>query len=149
MLMRREGHLSPPSRPDHHQQVVLRPDPRAAAAARDVVRSTGTLWDLEEETLDATLLVVSELVTNAVVNTRSEVTVRLRLRPDRLLVEVQDEDSRLPVLQEHNDWDALGGRGLPLVAALSTRWGAHPCPAGKVVWAELQLVPDPPAATTG
>ncbi len=146
MLKRREGQLSRPARADRDEQFVLRPDPRAAAAARRVVRSTCTLWDLEELTLDAALLVVSELVTNAVVHTRSQVTVRLRLRPDRLLVEVEDQDSRLPVLQEHDGSDALGGRGLPLVDALSARWGSEPCPAGKVVWAELLLVPDPPAA---
>ncbi len=92
-------------------------------------------------TLDAALLVISELVTNAAVNARSQVTVRLRLRPDLLLVE--DEDSRLPVLQQNNDWDALGGRGLMLVDALSARWGSQPCPFGKIVWAELPLVHDP------
>jgi hypothetical protein len=50
----------------------------------------------------------------AIRNARSQVTVRLRLRPDHLLVEVEveDEDSRLPVLQQHNDGDALGGCGL-------------------------------------
>ncbi len=47
------------------------------------------------------------------------------------------------MLQQHNDWDALGGRGLMLVDALSDRWGSQPCPFGKVVWAELQLVRDP------
>jgi len=49
------------------------------------------------------------------------------------------------VLQQHNDWDALGGRGLMLVDALSARWGSQPCPFGKFVWAELPLVPDPSA----
>ncbi|MBA2577093.1 MAG: ATP-binding protein [Euzebyaceae bacterium] len=39
------------------------------------------------------------------------------------------------MLQQHNDWDALGGRGLMLVDALSTRWGSQPCPFGKLVWA--------------
>ncbi len=124
------------------EQVVLPPDPQAAAAARAFVQCTCVLWDLQA-TLDPALLVVSELVTNAVVNARSQVTLRLRLRPDHLLVEVEDEDSRLPVLQQHNDWDALGGRGLMLVDALSVRWGSQPCPFGKLVWAELPLVPDP------
>lgn len=125
------------------QQVVLSPEPQAVAAARAFVRRTGTLWGLES-TLDSALLVVSELVTNAVVNARSQVTVRLRLEPDQLVVEVEDEDSRLPVLQQHNDWDALGGRGLMLVDALAARWGSQPCPFGKVVWAALVL-PGPPA----
>ena len=124
------------------EEVVLCPDPQTAAAAREFLRCTCLQWGLEPM-LDVALLVVSELVTNAVVNARSQVTVRLRLQPDRLLIEVEDEDSRLPVLQRHNDWDALGGRGLMLVDALSDRWGSQPCPFGKVVWAELPLVPDP------
>lgn len=123
------------------EQVVLGPDPQAAAAARDFLRRTCRQWGVEAM-LDAALLVVSELVTNAVVNARSQVTVRLRLHPDHLLVEVEDEDGRPPVLQEHTDDDALGGRGLVLVDALSARWGSQPCPIGKVVWAELPLVPD-------
>lgn len=122
------------------EQVVLAPDPQAAVAARDFVRCTCILWGLES-TLDAALLVASELVTNAVVYARSQATVRLRLRPDHLLVEVEDEDSRLPVVQQDNDWDALGGRGLLLVDAVSSRWGSRPCPFGKVVWAELPVEP--------
>ena len=124
---------------------MLRPNPQAAAAGRDFVRSTCSRWGLEA-TLDVALLVTSELVTNAVVNARSQVTLRLRVRPDRLLVEVEDEDSRMPVLQQDNGWDALGGRGLMLVDALAARWGSQPCPFGKVVWAELPLVPDPSAS---
>jgi len=144
MLRERKGHALPLARTNGDVQVVLRPDPQTAAAARDFVRCTCILWGLEA-TLDPALLVVSELVTNAVVNARSQVTVRLRLRPDHLLVEVEDQDSRLPVLQQHNDWDALGGRGLMLVDALSARWGSQPCPFGKLVWAELTLVPAPSA----
>lgn len=143
-MRQREGQLSRLARADQDEQVVLRPDPQAVAAGRDFVRCTCILWGIEE-TLDAALLVVSELVTNAVVNARSQSTLRLRLRHDHLLVEVEDEDSRLPVLQQHNDWDALGGRGLMLVAALSARWGSQPCPFGKIVWAELPLEPGPSA----
>lgn len=136
--------MSPVARADHDEQVVLHPDLTAALAARDFVRCTCLRWGLEDM-LDAALLVVSELVTNAVVYARSPVTLRLRLRPDHLLVGVEDEDCRLPVLQRHNDWGALGGRGLLLVDALSARWGSQPAPFGKIVWAELPLVPAPSA----
>jgi anti-sigma regulatory factor (Ser/Thr protein kinase) len=106
--------LEPPlARADGGEQVVLGPDPQtAAAAARDFLRCTCLQWGFEA-TLDAALLVVSELVANAVVHARSQVTVRLRLCSDHLLVEVEveDEDNRLPVLHKHTDWDALGGRG--------------------------------------
>ncbi len=142
VLRQRESQVPGADWTGSDEQSVLRSDPQAAAAGRDFVRCTCLLWGLEA-TLDAALLVISELVTNAVVHARSPVTVRLRLRPDRLLVEVEDEDSQLPVLQQHSDWDALGGRGLMLVDALAARWGSQPCPFGKVVWAELPLAPDP------
>ena len=40
------------------------------------------------------------------------------------------------------DLEAEGGRGLFLVAALSTQWGWVPTqdPVGKVVWSELDIV---------
>lgn len=84
------------------------------------------------------MLVISELVTNAVSHGRSPVTVGLRLGADHLLVEVEDEDHQPPVLQQPG-WEALGGRGLLLVDALSRAWGSAPCPTGKIVWAELPL----------
>lgn len=138
----RKGLEPPLGRAFGGEQVVLGPDPQSAAAARDFLRCTCLQWGLEA-TLEAALLVVSELVTNAVVHARSQVTVRLRLRSDHLLVEVEDEDDRLPVLHKHTDWEALGGRGLTLIDALSARWGSQPCPFGKIVWAELPLVADP------
>lgn len=98
---------------------------------------TCTRWEVQP-VVEAALLVVSELVTNAVNHARSPVTVCLQLRRDHLLVNVGDEDSRLPVLQR-NEWDALGGRGLTLVDAISRTWGAQSCPGGKSVWAELLL----------
>lgn len=83
------------------------------------------------------MFVVSELVTNAVGNARSQVTVAWRLG-DCLIVEVHDEDSRPPVMQRP-DWEALGGRGLWLVDAISQSWGTRPSRLGKIVWARLPL----------
>ena len=122
---------------DEEDRVILEPELQAASCARAFVRVTCTRWKVEP-VIDAALLVVSELVTNAVSHARSPVTVSLRLCPDNLLVDVEDDDSRLPVVQR-NEWDALGGRGLTLVDAMSRAWGAHPCPGGKIVWATLAL----------
>ena len=118
-------------------RLLLQPEPSSARAAREFVRRTCTRWELEP-LLEPALLVVSELVTNAVHHAQTCVTVGLRLRTDHLLVEVEDEDSRPPVLQ-HNDREAVSGRGLILIDALSRRWGSQPSPLGKVVWAELAL----------
>ena len=128
----------PAQRKSWGDRVVLRPDPQSPGVARAFVGGACARWGIEP-LLDSAQLVVSELVTNAVSNARgSNVTVDLRLHADHLRIEVEDEDSRLPLLQR-NDWEALGGRGLVLIEALSRDWGCQPCPAGKIVWAELAL----------
>jgi len=90
-----------------------------------------------------------ELVTNAVKTTvgRDGLAVSLRLSGDstRILAEVWDADPRPPVLKPLGD-DGLpdpgeeGGRGLFLVAMLSSRWNWYPTqdPPGKVVWCEME-----------
>jgi anti-sigma regulatory factor (Ser/Thr protein kinase) len=88
--------------------------------------------------------VVSELVTNAVVHARSEVTLQLSATPVaesalRLLrIEVTDCDSRVPRWDDVDD-DALGGRGLHLVAALCDGYGYDVDDLGKTVWAQLDV----------
>jgi anti-sigma regulatory factor (Ser/Thr protein kinase) len=94
---------------------------------------------------DRVAVVVSELVTNAVVHGRSEVTLQLSASPvadtdlRSLRIEVADADSRLP-RWDCLDADALGGRGLHLVAALSDGYGYDVTDLGKTVWAQLELV---------
>ena len=92
---------------------------------------------------ERTRVIVSELVSNAVVHARSEATVALTVTwPDRSHVEVRvgvaDGDSRLP-RQDPVDEQALGGRGLRLVAALSDSVGHDVSDFGKVVWASFDL----------
>jgi anti-sigma regulatory factor (Ser/Thr protein kinase) len=81
------------------------------------------------------LLVVSELLTNAVVHARSEATIVASFDDGRLRVEVHDGDLTPPRLSDQPD--ASGGWGLRLVAALADRWGWILTSSGKRVWAEL------------
>lgn len=118
------------------RRVVLRPEPQAAGAAREFVRTSCALWGLQPP--DAAMLVISELVTNAVSHGQSSVTVSLRLSADHLLVEVEDDNPRPPVLHQPG-WEALGGRGLLLVETLSRPWGSTARPLGKVVWADVPV----------
>lgn len=114
---------------------------RSAADARHIVRDVLRTWpgpgaasvDLTD---DATLL-VSELVTNAVLHARSDVVVGMQLTDHRLRVEVADSSPELPVLQSDSEV-ALGGRGVALVDAYADSWGvvSRP-PQGKTVWFEL------------
>ncbi len=85
---------------------------------------------------DDVLLLTSELVTNAVLHGRSDVCVEVGWARDGIRVAVLDENSRRPVMVQE-DPDALDGRGLALVQAVSDRWGVEERPIGKAVWFEL------------
>lgn len=81
-------------------------------------------------------LVVSELVTNASLHAAPPIVVRLFLE-DGIRIEVEDEGPGLPILTRPN-LDAMTGRGLSMVGAVTSRWGVEPAgPERKVVWAEL------------
>ncbi|MFB7509347.1 ATP-binding protein, partial [Streptomyces broussonetiae] len=92
------------------------------------------------DTLDAALLVVSELVTNALVHTDGQVRLDLSLINHRLRLAVADSSPRSPVKPTSIGWEATGGRGILLVEAVSAAWGTVPVSGGKQVWADL--VPD-------
>ncbi len=117
--------------------------PDAVMHARRFTGRTLRAWGVEEE-VDMALLVVSELVTNAIAHTRGEVRLDLTLAGDRLRIAVNDASPRAPVKSASVDWEATGGRGLLLVEALSTSWGSVPLSGGKQVWSELALSPRAP-----
>jgi anti-sigma regulatory factor (Ser/Thr protein kinase) len=80
-------------------------------------------------------LVVTELLTNAVVHGGLPAVVRLRAWDCWVSVEVQDTATEaLPKLTSPDPW-VPGGRGLWLVDALSVAWGWRPDVTGKAVWA--------------
>lgn len=122
--------------------VVLACSPESAAAARRVVRQLAPADGWDEDAVDTAELLVSELVTNAVTHGRSDIRVQVASSPDRLLVEVADENDRLPEVLPR-DPDALSGRGLQLVEVAADAWGCHRVDgtdgpgAGKVVWFAL------------
>jgi len=83
-------------------------------------------------------LLVSELVTNAVVHTGTWVGLELRLVGRRLRSAVSDESSRVPVPRRCEASDSAG-RGLHVVEELAGEWGVEPTDAGKTVWFEVDL----------
>lgn len=85
---------------------------------------------------DHVALVVSELVTNAVVHGEGDITVSLDVEADAVGVEVSDRDPALPAPVDA-PIDAAAGRGLLLVSRLARDWGVRPDRSGKVVWAQL------------
>ncbi|WP_082119698.1 SpoIIE family protein phosphatase [Saccharothrix sp. ST-888] len=104
--------------------------------ARRFTRATLDAWGLSALT-DFAELMVSELVTNALLH--AEAPRRLRLFRDRTLtVEVADSGGSPPRVRTSAEEDE-GGRGMHLVSELAHRWGTRPTKGGKVVWAELEL----------
>ncbi|WP_326704118.1 SpoIIE family protein phosphatase [Streptomyces cyaneofuscatus] len=113
------------------------------ATARLLVRDRLQGWGLDEDTVDATELIVSELVTNAV--RYGTPPLRLRLLLDTSLTcEVHDGSTASPHLRHARTVDE-GGRGLFIVSRLAAHWGARHGPDGKVLWTEQEL---PGAGTT-
>ena len=115
----------------------LPPDLRAVADARAFLRTALRAWGGEGLT-DSAELVLSELVTNAMVHTDGEATVSLRYDPTarRLTISVQDGSSRHP-RERDADSEALGGRGLAIVDAVAAEWGVSMDGEGKAVWADV------------
>ncbi|GGX97202.1 SpoIIE family protein phosphatase [Streptomyces anandii] len=118
---------------------TLSSHPRAVAEARRAAAARLTAWGLEG-LVDEALLVVSELVTNAVRYGTGSLELRL-IREQALTCEVTDESSTAPQLRRALVSDE-GGRGLFITAQLTERWGVRPARRGKTVWAELRTPAD-------
>lgn len=119
-------------------EVDLPSDRTAPAVARERTRAALRQWRLPA-LLDPLLLVVSELVGNAVRHGRPPVAMLLRRTDGSVRVEVHDEDARPPVLGgELPAEDAESGRGGYLVEAVADDVGVEQVEGdGKVVWATV------------
>ncbi|RFS84534.1 GAF domain-containing protein [Actinomadura spongiicola] len=120
----------------------LDPEPSTVPWVRSQVAGKLAEWNLETLT-DTVQLLVSELVTNALVHGAGAIDLRL-IKGLNLLCEVYDDGADLPRLR-HADATDESGRGLQLVSHLSSRWGTHRAERGKVVWFEHDFPrPRPP-----
>jgi len=108
----------------------------APARARAQVSARLRQWRTRDDTRDNVLLLVSELVTNAVRFATGPVTVRLIRAGHGLLCEVGDTGNGRPRLRRGGLLDD-GGRGLHVVHGLTSRWGVRWTDTGKVIWAEV------------
>jgi anti-sigma regulatory factor (Ser/Thr protein kinase) len=90
-------------------------------------------------------LVVSELVTNAVVHARCgagrQVALALVRGEGAVRVEVRDSGRGVPVPRGAVPFTEESGRGLAVVAAVAADWGVREEVVGKTVWALLALGP--------
>ncbi|MCQ4081132.1 ATP-binding protein [Streptomyces sp. RB6PN25] len=121
--------------------LVLRNDPASVPLARrfaDVALMAGGYDDCA----DVFEVVVSELVTNAVVHNQgisaSPIHLRMVRRGTTVRLEVHDEGECKPVVRRVRSGDE-SGRGLHIVEALTTRWGTYRTNTDKCVWCELDI----------
>ncbi|MFF7445333.1 MULTISPECIES: SpoIIE family protein phosphatase [unclassified Streptomyces] len=135
LLVRYDGMAS---RPQRESWTVWRV-PQAVGHARRFTRRTLRAWGAPVDTVDAALLIVSELVTNALVHTDGRVRLDLTLLNHRLRIAVADSSPRTPAKATSIGWEATGGRGILLVEAMSDTWGTVPVSGGKQVWSEISL----------
>jgi len=113
-------------------------DVRAVHQARTFTRITLAALALPESLARDAILLVSEMVTNAIVHGRGPIQLRLRRAREHLLIEVSDTATAVPRKLRPTSSDAHG-RGLQLVAIMADEWGTRPIRDGKSVWCELEL----------
>ena len=121
----------------HSARLDLSGQPDTARKARRFVRERIREWRLPVQA-DVALLLVSELVTNAVLHAGTDIGVVVQVLGGRLRVAVTD-GSPQDVLTGRGPRGAERGRGLLLVERLADGWGVERRPDGKGVWFELRL----------
>ena len=116
-------------------ELALPRGPAAASQARRWLedRYAGAL---EGDELDNVKLLTSELINNAVLHGRGSIKLRAALDENRVLIEVIDDGSGFERVLDKQDFDQVGGRGLQIVEAASSRWGVHE--GTTHVWFEIE-----------
>ncbi|MFD8685386.1 ATP-binding protein [Streptomyces sp. NPDC059651] len=114
--------------------------PESAAAARDLARTALAAWGQQELT-DGALLVLTELVSNAVKYGRIGAMRVIITWPTESFIRlgVVDRSKTIPMMQLDSSGDHIHGRGLLLVDALTDRWGTDLYRWGKQVWGEIRV----------
>ncbi|MFI6334470.1 SpoIIE family protein phosphatase [Streptomyces sp. NPDC050535] len=160
----REFEARAPDAPAHHRaghrtvaRTSLRGTPLAPGAARDFLRSAFAEWAelgsygaemIDDRLTDDAVVVVSELVTNAVVHAGTDVELECRVEstdegsPGPMVIEVSDHHPARAI-RDGSAEQPYGtpeyGRGLRLVSALSDAWGITYRTGVKTVWARLPV----------
>ena len=93
-----------------------------------------------DDTLDVAGLLVTELVSNAVLHAKTDMLLVVDVVPGRVELRVQDGSPEDPERQAH-DPEASDGRGLAIVDELASAWGVDHDRGLKVVWANIEFPP--------
>lgn len=122
--------------------IVLPPEATSAAKARHAVAILlRDVANVPAVVVEDVLLLVSELVTNAVLHAGTEVRLRASVEDAVVTVSVRDQDpSHSPVLARQGA-DATNGRGILLVHTLASDWGIELAEDTKLVWFQASSAP--------
>ncbi|MET9292329.1 ATP-binding protein [Streptomyces sp. NPDC003077] len=121
-------------------EVRLPSRPVSAGTARRLTQAVLSMkWSVSPQQTEHAVLLVSELVGNAVRHTGARTFgLRMYRRRGWFRIEVRDPSRGLPCLMPVHEMD-ISGRGLFLVDKLSDRWGADLLPHGKTTWFEMRV----------
>ena len=136
--------------PPHDALKVARrefpPNPETAAAAREFVHDTLLTWGVPDP-FDDVILLVSELVTNAVIHAESPLEVTVRRAEGSTEVMVTDSAPERAVPQAgplavdtspSTSEERSGGLGLALASAIASSWGVSYGRNDKAVWFRIE-----------
>lgn len=117
--------------------VALPCEARSVGEARRFVTSTLAASGSPSDVVDAAELLVSELVTNAVLHARTPFDVAVAVSDDVARVGVTDRSTRVVARRRHT-LESGTGRGLLLVEQVASSWGIDARTTGKTVWFEVR-----------
>ncbi len=128
-------------------KVDLPPEPRSATRARQLTREQLTPA-CPEEAVEVAALLVTELVSNAILHARTDIVLIVDVMPGRVVLRVRDGSDTAPVARGYGP-EAATGRGIALVEQLASEWGVDRSDEGKEVWCRIdfQTALDGPSAT--
>lgn len=120
-----------------HEHLELRPHPAAPSAARRWVMDQIRGLDVPADSTQVLSLLVSEMVTNAVIHARTAITVGVTPLDGAVLVTVSDRNLVEPEQQPYSS-SRPSGRGIALIEALAEEWGVVSDDFGKTVWCTVR-----------
>ncbi|MFF2506343.1 ATP-binding protein [Streptomyces sp. NPDC058067] len=117
-------------------EACFAPNPTCVGHSRHISSAFLRLCKVADPSVESVVLCVSELVTNGVTHGAGDVSLRIRYRDNEIRVEVIDGSS-VPATMRSTSEDDTSGRGLALVDALSSKWGASE--DGRTTWCTFRI----------
>jgi signal transduction histidine kinase len=129
-----------------HAEQRLARVPQSIREGREALRQWCSTWGVTDVTVDGSepgllddaLLVLTELLTNALRFSDGDIEIVVDARRDHLQIAVRDDNAAMAKVRAADTADTAG-RGIAMVEALSQSWGQYPRGEGKVVWARLTV----------